>query len=395
MKTASVAPVKSYRFPFIDLRAEFASLRGELMAAVTRVFESQHFILGEEVEALESELAEFLEVREAVSCASGTAALELALQALSIGPGDEVITTPFTFVASAGAVAQARARPVFVDIDPATFNLNPSLLEQAITPRTRAIIPVHLFGLPADLGPVLEIARRHKLAVIEDAAQAIGARYEGRPVGGLGTLGCFSFFPTKNLGAAGDGGLITTQDTALGARLRVVRVHGSSSRYHYEMLGTNSRLDALQAAVLRVKLRHLDKQTRRRQELASRYAELFGQAQLDNQVLTPFVPPGRTHVFHQYVIRCARRDELREFLADRGLPSEIYYPVPLHLQPAFANLGYPASAFPQAEAACREVLALPVYPELDAGNQAAIVEAISEFYQAEARDKRRETGKPS
>ncbi len=395
MNTASAAPVKRYRFPFIDLKAEFASLRGELMAAVTRVFESQHFILGEEVEGLESELAEFLEVREAVTCASGTAALELALQALGIGPGDEVITTPFTFVASAGAVMQARARPVFVDIDPATFNLNPSLVEQAVTPRTRAIIPVHLFGLPAELGPVLELARRHQLAVIEDAAQAIGARAEGRPVGGLGTLGCFSFFPTKNLGAAGDGGLIATQDPALGARLRLMRVHGSGSRYHYEILGTNSRLDALQAAVLRVKLRHLSERTRRRQELASRYSELFRQAQLDKQVPAPFAPPERTHVFHQYVIRCARRDELRKFLAGSGLPSEIYYPVPLHLQPAFAPLGYRAGAFPQAEAACREVLALPIYPELDPGNQVAIVETISKFYKAEARDERREESKPS
>jgi len=374
------ASAPQYLFPFVDLKAQFAALREDLMAAVSRVFESQQFILGREVEALEQELAAMLEVKEAVTCASGTAALELALQALGIGPSDEVITTPFTFVATGGAVAQLRARPVFVDIEPRTFNLDPSLIEPSITSKTRAIIPVHLFGLPSELDSMLEIARRHKLAVVEDAAQAIGARYQGRPVGGFGTAGCFSFFPSKNLGAAGDGGLIATQDSQLADRLRLIRVHGSRERYHYEMLGTNSRLDGLQAAVLRVKLRHLSEWTRRRQEAARRYDTLFAEAGLGNQIALPSVPAGRTHVYNQYVIRCQQRDALREFLRKHGIPAEIYYPVPLHLQPAFASLGYRAGQFPVAEAACAEVLALPIYPELKESHQRAVVEAIAKFY---------------
>ena len=368
-----------YLFPFVDLKAQFAALREDLMAAVTRVFESQQFILGCEVETLERELAALLEVKEAVTCASGTAALELSLQALGVGPGDEVITTPFTFVATAGAVAQLGARPVFVDIEPRTFNLDPSLIEPAITSRTRAVIPVHLFGLPAELDPILEIARRHNLAVVEDAAQAISARYHGRPVGGLGTAGCFSFFPSKNLGAAGDGGLVATQDSALAGRLRLMRVHGSRERYHYETLGTNSRLDAIQAAVLRVKLRHLPEWTRQRQEAAGRYDALFADSGLGNQIVLPSIPAGRTHVYNQYVIRCPQRDSLREFLRKHRIPTEIYYPVPLHLQPAFANLRYRNGQFPVAEAACMEVLALPIYPEVAEENQIAVAQAIADF----------------
>ncbi|MGH9358430.1 MAG: DegT/DnrJ/EryC1/StrS family aminotransferase [Terriglobia bacterium] len=367
-------------FPFVDLKAQFAALREDLMAAVSRVFESQQFIMGREVEALEQELADFLGVKEAVACASGTAALELSLQALQIGPGDEVITTPFTFVATAGAVAQVGAKPVFVDIEPRTFNLDPSLIGPAITARTRAIIPVHLFGLPAELDPILEIASRHGLAVIEDAAQAIGSRYHGRSVGGFGTAGCFSFFPSKNLGAAGDGGLITTQDSRLAERLRLVRVHGSHARYHYETLGTNSRLDALQAAVLRVKLPHLPEWTRRRQEAARRYSSLFAESKLESQIILPSTPDGRTHVYNQYVIRSPQRDSLREFLRREGIPAEIYYPVPLHLQPAFAYLSYNPGQFPEAEAACKEVLALPIYPELDSQSQVLAARAITRFH---------------
>lgn len=355
-------------------------LREDVMAAVTRVFESQQFILGQEVESLERELADFLEVKEAVTCASGTAALELSLQALGVGPGDEVITTPFTFVATAGAVAQLGAKPVFVDIDPRTFNLNPSLIEPAITSKTRAIIPVHLFGLPAELDPILEISRLHHLAAVEDAAQAIGARYHGRPVGGIGTVGCFSFFPSKNLGAAGDGGLITTQDSGLAGRLRLMRVHGSRARYCYETLGTNSRLDALQAAVLRVKLRHLPEWTRQRQEAARRYDTLFAESGVGSRIVLPSIPAARTHVYNQYVIRCQQRDSLREFLHNQRIPTEVYYPVPLHLQPALAYLKCTEGQFPQAEAASREVLALPIYPELQPEHQVAVIQAISDFY---------------
>jgi len=366
-------------FPFLDLKAQFVSIRDETIAAITRVMESQQFILGEEVQALEQEMAAWIGVREAVGCASGTAALELGLQVIGIGQGDEVITTPYTFVATAGAIARQGARPVFVDIDPATFNIDPAQIEPAVTRRTRAVIPVHLFGLPADLNPILEVARRHRLAVIEDAAQAIGAEYKGKRVGSFGILGCFSFFPSKNLGGAGDGGMITTQDRDLASRLRQLRVHGSREKYRYESLGTNSRLDALQAAILRVKLRHLSEWTERRREAASRYQKLFAHYRLE-EITLPSAPPDRTHVYNQFVIRCPRRDELRDFLSSRGIPSEIYYPSPLHLQPAFADLNYHEGDFPQAEAASKETLALPIYPELREEHQDAAIKAIAEFY---------------
>ncbi len=366
-------------FPFLDLKTQFASIRHEIMAAVSRVMESQQFILGEEVQALEGEIASLIEAREAISCASGTAALELSLEALGVGQDDEVITTPYTFVATAGAIARQGARPVFVDIDSVTFNIDPAGIEPAVTERTRAIIPVHLFGLPAELNPILEAARRHRLAVIEDAAQAIGAEYDGKKVGSLGTLGCFSFFPSKNLGGAGDGGMITTQDRDLATHLRQLRVHGSQEKYHYKILGTNSRLDALQAAILRAKLPHLPGWTRQRQEVASHYRNLFAQYRLE-QITLPATPPDRTHVYNQFVVRCPRRDELRAFLSGRGIPSEIYYPVPLHLQPAFADLNYHEGDFPRAEAASRETLALPIYPELPEEHQAMVVQALAEFY---------------
>lgn len=380
-----MTPVKptgqSFLFPLVDLKAQFDSIREDIMGAVTRVMESQQFILGQEVEAFENEMARGLGVREAVSCASGTAALELALQALGIRPGDEVITTPYTFVATAGAIAMAGARPVFVDIDPGTFNIEVSAIGTAISARTRAIIPVHLFGLPADLDPILKLAREFKLAVIEDSAQAIGARYRDRAVGGLGAAGCFSFFPSKNLGAAGDGGLITTNDAPLAGRLRLIRVHGTRQKYHCEILGTNSRLDALQAAILRAKLPYLPEWTRRRQQSASHYHELFAHSGLGKRLTLPSCPADRTHVFNQYVIRCPDRDSLREFLRMRGIPSEIYYPVPLHLQSAFAFLGYGQGAFPHAEAASRETLALPIYPELQPAHRELVVKAVAEFYQ--------------
>jgi len=368
-------------FEFLDLKAQFASIREEVMAGVTRVMESQHFILGPEVARFEEEIAAKLGTKHAVGCASGTDALILALLAAGIGPGDEVITTPFSFVATAGSIAYIGAKPVFVDIDPVSFNIDPQKIEAAITCKTKAIMPVHLFGLPADLDPVLAIARARNLLVIEDAAQAIGSRYRGRMIGTIGDFGCFSFFPSKNLGAAGDGGLITTNDLAMAERLKMLRVHGSKQKYLHELLGTNSRLDALQAAVLRVKLRHLDAWEAGRQNRAKRYQLLFEKRGLTRCVALPQTPSGSFHhVFNQFTIRAQRRDELKGFLRERGIPSEIYYPLCLHLQKAFAYLGYHAGQMPVAEQASQEVLSLPVFPELTDANQDLIVEAIENFY---------------
>lgn len=368
-------------FPFVDLKAQYRSICKEVMAAVERVMESQQFILGGEVEAFEKEIAACLGVKHAVSCASGTSALELALWALGVEPGDEVITTPYTFIATASAIATVGALPVFADIDRASFNIDPAAIEAAITPRTRAIIPVHLFGLPAEMDAILAIAAKHELAVIEDAAQAIGAQAKRQCVGGIGTLGCFSFFPSKNLGGAGDGGMVTTNDPDLAAKLRLIRVYGSTARYHYETLGVNSRLDALQAAVLRVKLPHLAEWTAARRNVAARYRQFFQAREVESLAL-PENPGG--HVFNQYVARCRRRDELRQSLAQQGIPTEIYYPRPLHLQPAFAHLGYRAGQFPEAEAASAEALALPIYPEISAAHQELTASAIASFYEHRA-----------
>ncbi|MGO9271421.1 MAG: DegT/DnrJ/EryC1/StrS family aminotransferase [Terriglobia bacterium] len=367
-------------FPFLDLQAQFATIRDEVMAAVTRVMESQQFILGKEDEALERELAQRVGVSAAVGCASGTDALMLALQALGVGAGDEVVTTPFTFVASAGAIARLGAKPVFVDIQPDTFNLDPNLIEPALSGRTRAIMPVHLFGLAADLDPIFEVARVHHLPVIEDAAQSIEARYHGSKVGSLGAVGCFSFYPSKNLSGAGDGGLLTTNELELADRLRVLRDHGSRQRYSYEVLGTNSHLDEIQAAILRVKLPHLDAWTAARRRNAERYAAVFKDCGLGKCVKLPVEPPGLFHVYNQFTVRCSERDRLREFLRRRGIPSQIYYPLALHLQPAFSYLGYRAGEFPESEKAGREVLSFPIYPELSAEHQAALVHATAEFY---------------
>lgn len=378
---AKPASLAAGGFDFLDLKAQFAGIREEVMEAVTRVMESQHFILGSEVKLFEDEIASLMGARHAVACASGSDALLLALMACGIQAGDEVITTPFTFVATAGSIARAGATPVFVDIDPETFNINPHEIETAITPRTRAILPVHLFGLPADLDPILEIAKIHGLAVIEDAAQAIGARYKGHFAGTLGTFGCFSFFPSKNLGGAGDGGLVTTNDDALAERLQLLRVHGSKRKYHHEILGTNSRLDALQAAILRVKLRHLDNWTAGREARAKRYRDLFEEMNAGQFVQLPQSPREDVrHVYNQFSIRCQERDHSREFLRHAGIPTEVYYPVPLHLQNAFTYLGYRAGQFPQSEKAAQEVLALPVYPELKESQQEAVVRTIADFY---------------
>lgn len=365
---------------FLDLKAQFAGIREDVLKAVESVFESQHFILGKEVQLLEQELARFVGAPEAVGCASGSDALYLSLLALHIGRDDEVITTPFTFVATAGAIARTGAKPVFVDIDPATYNIDPLQIEAAVTAKTRAIIPVHLFGQAADLDPILEIANRHNLAVVEDAAQAIGATYKGRQVGGIGLCGCFSFFPSKNLGCAGDGGLITTTDAKIADELRLLRAHGSRKKYHYEIIGTNSRLDALHAAILRVKLPHLQGWAKKRAEHAELYNQLFGKAGLTNILGMPANPEGREHVYNQFVIRVPRREELRAFLDTEGIPTDVYYPSPLHVQPAFSYLGYEHGSFPEAEKASTEVLALPVYPELAYQDQERVVSTISAFY---------------
>jgi dTDP-4-amino-4,6-dideoxygalactose transaminase len=368
-------------FPFLDLRAQFSSIREEVMAAVTRVLERQQFILGPEVKQFEDEIAAKLGAQHAISCASGTDALILVLMAVEIGPGDEVITTPFSFVATAGAIAQVGARPIFVDIEPDTFNLDPDKLEAAITPSTSAIMPVHLFGLPADLDPILAIARARNLVVIEDAAQAIGSRYGGRFAGTIGDFGCFSFFPSKNLGAAGDGGLITTNNAAMAERLRMIRVHGSKRKYFNDLQGINSRLDALQAAILRVKLRHLDRWAEGRAARSQRYRQLFDEKGLARFVHYPPPPPAAFHhVYNQFTMRVPRRDELKHCLDKAGIPTEIYYPLCLHLQKAFSSLAYQSGDFPVAEKASQEVLSLPVFPELTDAQQDAVVKAIEDFY---------------
>ncbi len=370
------------RIPLLDLKAQYQSIKSELMEAVERVFDSQQFILGPDVAQLEKELAEYCGAGYAVGCGSGTDALYLALRALDVGPGDEVLTVPFTFFATAGAITNVGAKPVFTDIDPATFNMDPAQACEALrrNPRIKAVLPVHLYGACADLDPILEGARRAGVAVVEDAAQAIGAEYRGKRAGSLGTLGCFSFFPSKNLGGAGEGGMITTNDAALAERLRALRVHGSKVRYYHDEVGTNSRLDSLQAAVLRVKLRHLDEWTQRRQAHAELYGALLGGSGLPIQL--PRVPDYATrHVRNQYVIRAARRDELREFLGARGIGSEVYYPLPLHAQKCFAGLGYQAGSFPVSEAAALEVLALPVYSELTEDDLTYVAESIRAFYE--------------
>lgn len=376
-KPANTVPMQ---FPFLDLQTQFSALRSEIMQAVTGVLESQRCVLGPEVDAFEREVNAYVGSQFAVSCASGSDALLLALMAYEIGAGDEVITTPFTFVATAGSIARLGARPVFVDIDPVTFNLDPAAVEKAISPRTKAIMPVHLFGLSAEMDALMAVANGHKIPVVEDAAQAIGARYKDRQVGTFGAFGCFSFFPSKNLGAAGDGGLITTNDPELADRLRILRGHGSRERYYYEILGTNSRLDSIQAAILRVKLRYLDAWAEGRRRNAEAYRQLFTESGLLDRLTLPSQPANTYHVYNQYTIRTPQRDELKVHIAGIGIPSEIYYPLALHMQRAFSYLGYKEGDFPHSEAAGREVLSLPIYPELKPEHLQAVVKAIADFY---------------
>lgn len=365
--------------PFVDLKVQHAQVSDEVRAAVERVFAEQTFILGDEVAEFECDLAEFCDARNAIGCGSGTDALILSLMALGIGPGDEVITSPFTFFATAGAISRVGATPVFADIDPVSFNLDASQVELAITKRTRAIMPVHLFGQCADMESLWRLAVRSGLAVIEDACQAIGGDYRGRRAGVLGTLGCFSFFPTKNLGGAGDGGMITTDDPELSARLRRLRFHGDRGGYMHSEVGLNSRLDALQAAVLRVKLTHLEEWTIARQHNATRYNELFQNYELLEAVESPAVLPDRRHVFNQYCLRVkdGQRDHVLRFLRDRKIGCAVYYPLPLHLQECFQHLGYQPGDFPHAEAAANEALALPIFPGLRREQQETVVRGIA------------------
>ncbi|MBI5086330.1 MAG: DegT/DnrJ/EryC1/StrS family aminotransferase [Acidobacteria bacterium] len=367
--------------PLLDLRAQHAAIRDEVMAEITRVIDAQTFILGPEVVRLEEQTQQYCSTPYAVGCASGSDALYLALLALGIGHGDEVLTTPYTFFATAGAVTRAGARPVFCDIEPGTFNLDVSRVEAALDahPAVKAVIPVHLYGAPAAMDELNEIAARRGVAVIEDAAQSIGAEYKGRRCGGLARVACFSFFPTKNLGAYGDGGMLTTSDAGLAHQLRALRVHGSHQRYYHEWVGINSRLDALQAAVLNVKFRHLDSWTAGRQHNASLYRRYF--SELDVPVIPPEVAAGTTrHVYNQFVIRCQKRDALRSWLSERGIGTEVYYPLPLHLQECFSGLGYAPGDFPESERAAKESLALPIFPELAEESLLRIVQTIGAFY---------------
>ncbi len=369
--------------PALDLKAQYSSIRDEIDEAVRRVIEGQYFILGPEVAGFEAEAAEYCRARHAVGCASGSDALLLPLMALGIGPGDEVVTSPYSFFATAGAIWRTGAKPVFVDIDPITYNIDPARVEAAVTARTRAIIPVHLYGQAADLGPINAIAAAHGLSVIEDAAQAIGAEYHGRRAGTLGHAAAFSFYPSKNLGGFGDAGMVTADDPDLAKRVARLRVHGMEPKYHHHEVGFNSRLDALQAAVLRVKLRHLDAWTDARRAVASLYAGLFAEEGLDGLATLPAEAPGYRHVYNQYVIRVPSeaRDPLRSHLAGRKVGTEIYYPIPLHLQPCFASLGHAPGDFPEAELAAAETIALPMYPELTEAALRHVVGSIAAFFE--------------
>jgi dTDP-4-amino-4,6-dideoxygalactose transaminase len=399
---------KSRPIPLLDLKAQYATIREELREAIDRVAESQHFILGPEVEGLEAEVAAYSQSEYGIGVSSGSDALLVALMAINLKPGDEVVTTPYTFFATAGAVARLGAKSVFVDIDPLTYNIDPYAIEAAITERTRAIIPVHLYGQVAEIDPIMEIAERHKLYVIEDAAQAIGAEDKGRRAGSIGHFGCFSFFPSKNLGGFGDGGMVTTNDPELADRVILLRNHGYRPKYYNKVVGGNFRLDAIQAAVLRVKLKYLDQWTEARRRNAARYRDLFAEAELSiNPASLPYLQPNANarsgdgassrlaaskgvvlpteapegrHIYNQFIIRSGLRDELMAHLKEREIGTEIYYPVPMHIQECFADLGYRAGDFPASESAAEETLALPIYPELTEDMITSVVNAIGDFY---------------
>ncbi len=368
--------------PLLDLTAQYGPLKEEMMREISAICDSQHFILGPKVEKFEKEAAEYCHSDFAVGVTSGSDALIIALMVEGIGPGDEVITTPFTFFATVGAIVRVGATPVFADIDPATFNINPARIEEKITSRTRAIIPVHLFGQTADMDPIMEIARKHNLVVIEDACQAIGAEYKGRRAGSIGDYGCFSFFPSKNLGCFGDGGLVTCADPEKAKRLKIFRNHGQSGTYMHEYVGGNFRLDALQAAVLSIKLPHLDAWSKARQHNAAEYRELFAAAGLTEKITLPqeAAYPVR-HIYNQFCILTPEgtRDELRAHLQSKGIGCAVYYPLSLHLQPCFRPLGGKEGDMPASEAASRRILALPIYPESTRAQREEVVDAIADF----------------
>ena len=373
--------------PLLDLKQQYKTIREEILKAAEDVFESQYFILGPKVKALEEEIAEYCSTAHAVGVSSGTDALLISLMAADIGCQDTVITSPYTFFATAGAISRTGARPMFVDIDPQTYNISPDLLERTIRSMTRAaisklkaVIPVHLYGQCADMTPILKICEKYNLAVIEDAAQAIGAEYNGKRAGSMGDVGCFSFFPSKNLGAFGDGGMVTTNSDAFYDKLVKLRVHGSHPKYYHQLIGGNFRLDAFQAAVVSVKLKYLDRWTEARQKNARNYRDLFEKAGLTDAIQLPIEKETR-HIYNQFVISVKeKRDDLRKFLSDAGIGTEVYYPVPLHLQGCFSGLGYKKGDFPAAEHAALHTLALPIYPELSDDQMAYVVEKIKAFF---------------
>jgi dTDP-4-amino-4,6-dideoxygalactose transaminase len=368
------------KVPLLDLKAQYRLIKEEVFQATERVYENQRFILGPDVETLENQIARLSHCAHAVGVSSGTDALLVSLMAAGIGPGDEVITSPYTFFATGGSIARVGATPVFVDIEEETYNMDPAGISGMMTEKTRAIMPVHLFGQCCDMDPILKLARSLDLVVIEDAAQAIGADYKERKAGSMGDAGCFSFFPSKNLGAFGDGGMVCTSSDAFYETLKRMRVHGAFPKYFHELLGGNFRLDALQAAILLVKLPHLERWTSQRRKNAHRYRELFARHDLGDLVRLPVEKHGR-HIYNQFVIKVERgRDELRQFLNESGIGSEVYYPVPLHLQPCFKFLNVKKGAFPRAERAAEKTLALPIYPELDDEQLVYVVEKIQAFY---------------
>ncbi len=366
--------------PLLDLKTQFQSLRAEIMVEIQAVCDEQGFVLGPRVVAFEESVARYIGSRYAIGCASGSDALLLSLMAMGVKAGDEVITIPFTFFATASTVSRLGAKPVFVDIQSDSFNIDPALIERAITPRTKALIPVHLFGQCADMAAINQIAKRNNIFVIEDACQAIGAAQQGTRAGVLGDTGCFSFFPSKNLGGFGDGGLITTNDKALADSMAMLRVHGSQVRYLHEAIGFNSRLDALQAAILQIKLKYLDQWTEGRRRNAERYRQLFAQAKLTDRVLLPPTVPGNFHVYNQFTVRAPKRDELRTFLKEKGVGTEVYYPLPMHLQNCYRDLGHQKGSFPLSEQAAEEVMSIPIFPELTEVQQSYVVEMMVEFY---------------
>jgi dTDP-4-amino-4,6-dideoxygalactose transaminase len=383
------------KVPLLDLKAQHDPIQKELLDAIAQVLASQAFILGSDVKKLEDRIASYCQTQFAVGVSSGTDALLAALLALGVGPGDEVITTPYSFFATAGAIVRLGATPVFADIDPRTYNLDPAKVEPAVTSRTKAILPVHLYGQCADMEPILKIAARHGLAVVEDAAQAIGADYrDGRRAGSMGTMGCLSFFPSKNLGALGDGGMVVTNSAELAEKLRVLRVHGGKPKYYHKVIGGNFRLDTIQAAILNVKLNYLNGWTKQRRQNADHYRLLFEESGLLEKgiVLPEAVYAGtgaaNDHIYNQFVIRIVERDRVREFLNEQGIGTEVYYPVPFHLQECFASLGYKRGDFPESERAGNETVALPIYPELTLEMQKTVVEKIREFYKMNPQGKR-------